>query len=256
MTAQPLRVVVAEDEVLIREGIRRILENAEGIRVMGAVADLPSLWNAVGARRPHVVVTDIRLPPTSTDEGIRFAVELAESNPEVGVVVLSQYVDAGYATTLFEGGATRRAYLLEQRIADPARLVEIVRTVARGGSYVDVQVVETLLRAADARRNATFGNLTPREREILALMAEGRSNGAIARRLVVSNRAVERHVSAIFTKLEIEDSPDFSRRVMAVLTYLSDGHADGRAAALPERRVAPAGRSNRGDRSGRAASSR
>jgi DNA-binding NarL/FixJ family response regulator len=241
MTAQPLRVVVAEDEVLIREGIRRILENAEGIRVLGAVADLTSLRNAVGARRPHVVVTDIRLPPTSTDEGIRFAAELAESNPEVGVVVLSQHVDAGYATRLFEAGATRRAYLLEQRIADPAKLVEIVRTVARGGSYVDVQVVETLLRAADARRNATFENLTAREREILALMAEGRSNGAIARRLAVSNRAVERHVSAIFTKLEIEDSPDFSRRVVAVLAYLSDGHADGRAAALPERRVAPRG---------------
>jgi DNA-binding NarL/FixJ family response regulator len=234
MSAQPLRVVVAEDELLIREGIRRILENAEGIRVLAAVADAPSLWNAVGARGPHVVVTDVRLPPTSTDEGIRFAVELGKVYPEIGVVVLSQHVDRTYATALFEGGAARRAYLLEQGIADPAKLVEIVRTIAGGGSYVDVQVVETLLSAADARRNPTFANLTPKEREILALMAEGRSNGAIARRLLVSSRAVERHVSAIFTKMEIEDSPDLSRRVMAVLAYLHDGHADGRAAAVPE----------------------
>jgi DNA-binding NarL/FixJ family response regulator len=234
MSAQPLRVVVAEDEVLIREGIRRILENAEGLRVLAAVADLPSLWDVVRARGPHVVVTDIRLPPTSTDEGIRFAVELRKSDPGIGVVVLTRYLDPTYATTLFEGGAARRAYLLEQRIADPAKLVEIVRAIAGGGSYVDAQVVETLLSAARARRNATFANLTSREREILALMAEGRSNGAIARRLVVSNRAVERHVSAIFTKMEIEDSPELSRRVMAVLAYLYDGRADGRAAALPE----------------------
>ena len=235
VSAQPLRVVVAEDDVLVREGIWRIFENVDGIRVLAAVADLPGLWNAVGARRPHVVVTDIRLPPTFTDEGIRFAVELRESNPEIGVVVLSQHVDPAYVTSLFEAGASRRAYLLKQRIADTAKLAEITRTIATGGSYVDVQVVETLLSAADGRRNPMFGNLTTREREILALMAEGRSNGAIARRLLVSSRAVERHVSAIFTKLNIEDSPDSSRRVMAVLAYLSEGQADGHAAALPER---------------------
>jgi DNA-binding NarL/FixJ family response regulator len=223
MSAQPLRVVLAEDDLLVREGIRRILENVEGIRVPAAVDDLPTLWSAVGARRPHVVVTDIRLPPTFTDEGIRFAGELRKSNPEIGVVVLSQQANPAYAAALFAGGAARRAYLLRQRIADPAKLAEIVRTIAGGGSYVDVRVVEMLLKTADGRRNPTFANLTPKEREILALMAEGRSNGAIARKLLVSNRAVERHVSAIFTKMEIEDSPDLSRRVMAVLAYLSDG---------------------------------
>jgi DNA-binding NarL/FixJ family response regulator len=221
---QPLRVIVAEPEVLTREGVRRILENA-GIRILAAVADSPALTAAVGAHRPDVVVTGIRLPPTSTDEGIRFAVELRKSDPEIGVVVLGHQVDAGYAARLFEGGATRRAYVLAERIADTASLVETVRTVARGGSFVDVQVVETLLSATDGRRNPRFGNLTPREREILALMAKGKSNVAIARELLVGSRAVERHVSSIFAKMDIEDSPDFSRRVMAVVAYLSDGRS-------------------------------
>lgn len=234
MSAQPVHIVVAEDDLLVREGIRRLLENVEGVRVVEAVADLPALWDAVGAHHPHVVVTDIGLPPTFGDEGIRFAVELREANPDMGVVVLGRHVNPAYATTLFAGGAARRAYLLKQRIADTAALAEIVRTIADGGSYVDVLVVESLLSAAEARRNPTFGSLTPREREILALMAEGRSNGAIARRLVVSSRAVERHVSAIFSKMEIEDSPDFSRRVMAVLAYLSNGHGDAGGAAPPK----------------------
>jgi DNA-binding NarL/FixJ family response regulator len=234
MSAQPLRVVVAEGDLLVREGIRRILENVEGLRVPAAVSDAPSLWAAVSAARPHVVVTDARLPPTLTDEGIRFAIELRKSNPKIGVVVLGERTDPAKATALFAGGAERRAYLLKQRIADSAKLAETVRTIAGGGSYVDVQVVDTLLASAYSSRNGMLAHLTAREREILELMAEGRSNAAIARRLLVSSRAVERHVSAIFTKIEIEHSPDSSRRVMAVLAYLSDGHAKVGTAPRPQ----------------------
>jgi DNA-binding NarL/FixJ family response regulator len=226
MSAQPVRVVVAEDEVLVREGIQRLFEGMESVAVLDAVGDVTALWAAVARYRPEVVVTDIRLPPSFTDEGIRFAQELRQHDPDAAVVVLSQHAEPVYATTLFEGGAARRAYLLKQRVADGATLAETVRTVAAGGSYVDVHVVEKLLRASEARRTARFDNLTPRDREILRLMAEGRSNTSIARELGVTSRAVERHVSSIFTKLGIDDSPDYSRRVLAVLSYLS-GRDDG-----------------------------
>jgi DNA-binding NarL/FixJ family response regulator len=223
-TLTPVRVVVAEDEVLVREGIRRLFESVDSIEVVEAVEDLNSLWGAVEAHDPDVVVTVVPMAPTFTDEGIRFAVELRQLRPEIAVVVLGDDVEEGYATALFDGGAAGRAYFLKHRVVDGPAFAEAVRTVAGGGSHVDVQVIEQLLAAENGRRTSTPGNLTPREREILGLMAEGRSNSAIARALTVSNRAVERHVGSIFTKLHIDDSPDSSRRVLAVLAYLKDGN--------------------------------
>jgi DNA-binding NarL/FixJ family response regulator len=221
-----VRVVVAEGEVLTREGILRLVESTDGIEVVGAVADLPSLWGAVEGLDPDVVVTDVRLPPTRTDEGIRFAVELRRRRPETAVIVLGEKPDSSFATTMFGDGVSGRAYLLKDRVVDRAAFAETVRTVAAGGSHVDVRVVERLLHPA--RRSATLGKLTPRDTEILGLMAEGRSNAAIARELAVTSRAVERHVGSIFTKLGIADSPDYSRRVLAVLAYLDGGREGAR----------------------------
>jgi DNA-binding NarL/FixJ family response regulator len=216
-----VRVVVADDELLVREGIRRVLERIDGIEVLEAVGDLPSLERAVETRLPDVVITDIRLPPTYTDEGVRFAAELWKRQPAVGVVVLSQHVDPSYASILLENGAQGRAYVPKERVSDSAELERLVRTVTAGGSHVDVRVVEQLLDSAQQRAQPRLEALTPRERQILALIAEGRSNGAIARELEVSSRAVERHVGAIFEKLAIEDSPEVSRRVRAALAYLA-----------------------------------
>jgi DNA-binding NarL/FixJ family response regulator len=221
-TLTPVRVVVAEDEVLIREGIRRLFESVDTIEVVEAVDGLTSLWAAVEAHDPDVVVTVVPMAPTFTDEGIRFAVELREVKPEIAVVVLGRDVEAVQATTLFEGGAAGRAYILKDRVVDGAAFAETVRAVAGGGSHVDVEVIEQLLVAVNGRRASTPRNLTTREREILGLMAEGRSNSAIAHALAVSSRAVERHVGSIFTKLDVDDSPDSSRRVLAVLAYLKD----------------------------------
>jgi DNA-binding NarL/FixJ family response regulator len=226
---EPVRVVVAEGDVLTREGIRRLFETVEDVEVVGAVRDLPSLWAAVEALHPDVVVTDVCLPPALTDEGIRFSVELRLRRPEIAVVALGQNADPDSATALFAGGPAGRAYLLKERVVDGPALAETVRTVAEGGTHVDGQVVERLLRASDARQGSrALTNLTPRDAEILGLMAEGRSNAAIARELGVTSRAVERHVGSIFTKLGIADSPDYSRRVLAVLAYLEDGRDGAR----------------------------
>jgi DNA-binding NarL/FixJ family response regulator len=220
----PIRVVVAEGEVLTREGIQGLFEKIEGIDVVRAVADLPSLWREVEELDPDVVVTDIRLPPRRTDEGVRFSVEVRRRRPGIGVVVLGEKPDPELATAMLGGGASGRAYLLKDRVVDAAAFAETVRTVAGGGSHVDVRIVEQLLLATTrARGSAALAKLTPRDAEILGLMAAGRSNTAIARELAVTGRAVERHVGSIFTKLGIADSPDYSRRVLAVLAYLGDG---------------------------------
>jgi DNA-binding NarL/FixJ family response regulator len=219
----PIRVVVAEDEVLVREGIRRLFETVEGIEVVDAVRDLPALRAAVASRQPDVVVTDVGLPPTWTDEGIRFSAELRLGQPGIGVVILGRDAKPDYATTLFDGGASGRAYLLKDRVVNGAAFAETVRTVAQGGSHVDVRVLDTLLQTSPGRRAATLATLTPRDAQVLGLMAEGRSNAAIARELAVTSRAIERHVGSIFTKLGIQDSPDHSRRVLAVLAYLGKG---------------------------------
>jgi DNA-binding NarL/FixJ family response regulator len=221
-TLTPVRVVVADHEVLVREGLRRLFETTGSIEVVEVVEDLISLWAAVDAHDPDVVVTDVPMAPTFTDEGIRFAVELRQLRPEIAVVVLGHDAGADNATALFEGGAAGRAYFLKRHLVDGMAFAETVRAVAGGGSHVDVQVVERLFAGANGRHAATSGNLTPREREILGLMAEGRSNSAIARTLAVSIRAVERHVGSIFTKLDVDGSPDSSRRVLAVLAHLDD----------------------------------
>jgi len=215
-----IRVILAEDNYLAREGIVRVLESIEDLDLVAAYGDLDAVRAGVERDRPDVVVTDIRMPPSHTDEGIRLADELRTTRPEVGVVVLSQHESPLYALALFDRGAERRAYLLKERVRDQSELGRAVREVAGGGSVVDPRIVEALL-SAHTRAHAPLEELTPRELEILALIAEGRSNTAIAEALVVTKRAVERHINAIFRKLELEESEDVSRRVTAALLYLT-----------------------------------
>jgi DNA-binding NarL/FixJ family response regulator len=219
----PLRVVLAEDNFLVREGVRRLLEGDDGIDVVATCADLPSLRAAVDALRPDVLVTDIRMPPTGTDEGIRAAGELRGSHPELGVVVLSQYDEPEYAVALLARGAAARAYLLKDALGEPDDLVHAIREVAAGRSVIDPQVVEGLVAARTRFDTSPVRRLSPRELEVLSHMAQGRSNEAIAAELVISIRVVEKHISAIFGKLGLAEEPDVHRRVKAVLIYLSEG---------------------------------
>jgi DNA-binding NarL/FixJ family response regulator len=218
-------VVLGEDSYLAREGIARALEALPDVDLLGTFENLDSLRTGVGALRPDVVVTDIRMPPTETDEGIRFAAELRTTHPDVGVVVLSQHADPVYATTLFEDGSRGRAYLLKERVRHPGDLNRAVREVSVGGSVVDARIVEELLSRERKRKSQRLGTLTPREFEILGLIAEGWSNAAIAERLVITKRAVEGHVRAIFASLELGDERDVSRRVRAALLYLAGQNA-------------------------------
>lgn len=217
-----LHVVVGEDNYLSREGIRRVLEDEDDIEVVAVCGDLASLRVAVGDTRPDVVVADIRMPPTNTDEGIRLAAELRRTQPDVGVVILSMYTDPLYAMKLLEGTSDRRAYLLKDRVQDGSELSRVLREVAAGGSVVDSRIVEELLAARQRHQDPRLGQLSAREQEVLALVAEGLSNQAISERLVVTKRAVERHINSIFWKLDLEDSGTFSRRVRAVLLYLAE----------------------------------
>jgi DNA-binding NarL/FixJ family response regulator len=221
MSSRRLRVVVAAEELLVREGIQRILDQSGRVELVEGVADLPSLDAAVRSHRPHAVVTDVRLPPTLTDEGIRFASDLQRDDPSVGVLVLSEDVSSAHATTLFSGDAAGRGYLLKQRITDAAKLLEALEAVAAGELYLDAGLVREILAGREGHV-PMLASLTPREHEILALMAEGKSNTRIAGDLAVTGRAVERHVGSIFAKLHLNDAPDVSRRVMAVLSYLAD----------------------------------
>src|SRR4051794_10738771 len=217
-----IRVVVGEDSAVVREGITRMLERVEDIDVVASCADAPTLRAAIAEQRPDVVLTDIRMPPTGPDEGIRVAVELRGSQPETGVVVLSQHVEPAYALTLLEGGSARRAYLLKERLRDSTELTRAIREVASGGSVVDALVVDALVQARTARANSPLRELTESETAILAMIAQGLSNAAIAEALVVTKRAVERHINAIFLKLDLRDAEDVSRRVKAALVYLAD----------------------------------
>jgi DNA-binding NarL/FixJ family response regulator len=216
-----IRVVVGEDSLLAREGIVRALEGDGDIEVVEACADLESLREAIDRIRPDVVLTDIRMPPSNTDEGIRLAGELRRTHPEIGVVVLSQHAAPRYALALFEDGSEGRAYLVKERLKDRGELGEAVREIAAGRSLVDMQVVSELLGTRRKRGDTELDKLTPRESEILAMIAEGRSNSAIAAELLITKRGVERHISAIFSKLELGESEDVSRRVKAALVYLS-----------------------------------
>jgi DNA-binding NarL/FixJ family response regulator len=218
----PIRVVLAEDSALLRQGLVQLVERAAGLELVGAAADLPGLWDLVAAQQPDVVVTDIRMPPTGTDEGIRVAARLREERPDVGVVVLSQHADAAYALALLDGGSQGRAYLLKERIADVDELVAAIHEVAAGGSVIDPAVVERLVTASRTRRPTELDRLTPREREVLGEMAQGKSNAAIAASLVLSERAVEKHTNNIFAKLGLTEEPDVNRRVKAVLVHLHE----------------------------------
>jgi DNA-binding NarL/FixJ family response regulator len=212
-----MRVVIAEDSALLREGLVRLLED-RGYEVAAAVADACSLLAAVAEHHPDVVVTDIRMPPTHTDEGLRAAAELRSEHPEVGVLVLSQYIETTYATALLAGNAGGVGYLLKDRVADASEFADAVERVAAGGTALDPEVVTKLMRAS--RQIGGLGGLTPREREVLELMAQGRSNAAIAEAMVISSGAVEKHVASIFAKLGLPSSDADNRRVLAVLQYL------------------------------------
>jgi len=216
-----IKIVVAEDNALLRDGIRRILESHEDLEMVSACGSLDELLAAVEAHEPDVVVTDIRMPPTGTDEGIRAAAQLRTTRPELGVVVLSQYVSPQYAVALLDHGSQGRAYLLKDRVADVDDLVDAIRAVARGGSVIDPKVVDELVRARTQVERSPLQHLTPREKEVLAEMASGKSNAAIAAALVLSERAVEKHINSIFSKLHLVEEPDANRRVKAVLLYLA-----------------------------------
>ncbi len=215
-----MRVVIADDNVLLREGLARLLEDA-GFEVAGQAGDAEDFLRKVRAHKPEVAVTDIRMPPTQTDEGLRAAQEIRSELPGIGVLVLSQFVDQAYAMQLLGGSAEGVGYLLKDRVADVENFTEAVRRVAEGGSVLDPQVVAQLLGGRGG--DEPLGRLTPREREVLGLMAQGRSNQAIARDLVVTERAIEKHVTSIFSKLGLSAAEDGHRRVLAVLTYL-DGN--------------------------------
>jgi DNA-binding NarL/FixJ family response regulator len=212
-----MRAVIADDTALLREGVARILE-ADGIEVVGKAADADDLMRKVRAHKPDVAIVDIRMPPDNTDDGLRAAVAIREELPETGVLVLSQYVEEEYAVELVAASAEGVGYLLKDRVADVERFVDAVRRVADGGSALDPEVVSQLV--GRQRRDDPLESLSPREREVLGHMAEGRSNGAIAEELVVTERAVEKHVTSIFGKLQLGADSDTHRRVLAVLAFL------------------------------------
>lgn len=218
----PIRVVLADDHYLVREGVRSLLEGDPEIEVVAACGDLQSLLAAVEEAQPDVVLTDIRMPPTGVDEGIQAAEQLRGSHPEIGVVVLSQYGEPAYAVALFEGGTAGRAYLLKERVEDLDQLVAAIRAVAGGGSLIDPRVVEALV-AEKARVEASgLSELTPRERDVLSEMAEGKNNAAIAGSLFLTERSVEKVIHSIFQKLGLSWEPSIHKRVKAVILYLAD----------------------------------
>jgi DNA-binding NarL/FixJ family response regulator len=213
-----LRIVLADDNVLIREGLASIVASLHGVDLVSQCESVDDLFAQVEAFEPDVVLTDIRMPPTHTDEGIVAALRLRRERPGVGVVVLSQYSQPAYVLSLFEHGSDRLAYLLKERVS-PGELERAIRTVAAGGSVIDPRVVEVLVAARGARPSA-IDRLTPRERDVLGLIAEGLNNAAIADRLVLSQRAISKHINAIFSKLDLAEDDDAHRRVTAVLMWL------------------------------------
>jgi DNA-binding NarL/FixJ family response regulator len=221
-----IRVVLAEDNTLLREGIARLLEREAGIELVGLAADRPEVEALLASAEPDVLVTDIRMPPTGTDEGIQIAAQLRVDRPEVGVVVLSQYADPAYALALLDGGSSGRAYLLKERVSEVDDLLAAIREVAAGGSVIDPKVVESLV-STNRSPSSELDRLTPREREILGEMAQGKSNAAIASALVLSTRAVEKHTNSIFSKLGLSEEADVNRRVKAVLLFLADRAGGG-----------------------------
>jgi DNA-binding NarL/FixJ family response regulator len=218
----PIRLVLAEDNYLVREGVRRLLETQSDLEVAAACGDLDSLLAAVDAERPDVVVTDIRMPPSGTDEGIQAAERLRETNPDVGVVVLSQYANPTYALALLKGGSARRAYLLKERVEDLQQLVAAIHAVAEGGSVIDPKVVEALVAENARGEESPLNQLTARERDVLRGMAEGKNNAAIADALCLTERSVEKVIHSIFLKLGLTWEPAVHKRVKAVILYLAE----------------------------------
>ncbi len=216
-----VRLVLAEDNLLGREGLTRLITSADGIELVAVCGDLDELLAAVDDHAPDVVLTDIRMPPTFTDEGVRAATQLRRTHPDLGVVVLSQYDDPEFALALLEAGSRGRAYLLKERMSDPAQLIGAIVEVSRGGSVVDPKVVDALVRATRTRNHLDL--LTPREQEVLAEMATGKDNAAIAAALFLTVRAVEKHINGIFSKLGLAEVTEVHRRVKAVLMHLAHG---------------------------------
>jgi len=217
-----IQVVLAEDNRLLREGLARLVGAQDDLELVGEAADLPGLLKMIDARAPDVVVTDIRMPPTGTDEGIQAATWLRANRPDVGVVVLSQYTDHSYALALLEDGSAGRAYLLKEHVAGADELARAIRSVAQGGSVIDPVVVDSLVQACSRKRESSLAWMTPREAAILSEMAQGKSNAAIAGTLGVSDRAVEKHINSIFSKLGLSEERDVNRRVKAVLMFLAE----------------------------------
>lgn len=217
-----IRVVLGEDSLIVREGVRQLLAGDDEIEVVALAGDMESLREVCERERPDVVVTDIRMPPTHTDEGIRFAAELRDQRPDAGVLVLSQYADPIYALALLDHGSDGRAYLLKQRVHNRAELTAAIRAVAEGSSMIDPKIVEGLIQARGDARHSPLAELTAREREVLVQIAQGKSNAAIAETLFLTKRAVEKHINAIFLKLGLADAHDVSKRVKATLMLLAE----------------------------------
>jgi DNA-binding NarL/FixJ family response regulator len=214
-------VILGEDSFLAREGISRALEGIEEVELVASCGELDELLEAVERLRPDVVLSDVRMPPSHTDEGVRAANELRRSHPTIGVVILSQYADPLYALSLFEDGSAGRGYLLKDRVRDQGELRRALLEVARGGTVVDSELINELLSVRGRRETTGLETLTGREQEILALVAEGRSNADIAETVVITKRAVEGHINSIFSKLELGDPEKVDRRVKAALLYLT-----------------------------------
>lgn len=217
-----VRVVLAEDNYLVREGVTRLLQSDDEIEVVATADDYDSLLAAVGSEKPDVVITDIRMPPTGTDEGIRAADHIRAASPTTGVVLLSQYADPSYALAFLEKGSEGRAYLLKERVSELSQLRNAIVEVHRGGSVIDPQVVDALVAARSRAAQSPLAQLTPREREVLDAMAQGKNNAGIATTLGLTERAVEKHINSIFSKLGLSEEPDVHRRVKAVLLFLAE----------------------------------
>jgi DNA-binding NarL/FixJ family response regulator len=217
-----IRVVFAEDNYLVREGTAALLASVGSVELVGTAESRDELLAAVAEHTPDAVLTDIRMPPTNTDEGITAARQIRESHPEIGVVVLSQFADEEYAFELLKDGAAGLGYLLKERVADVDELVRALEEVSRGGSVLDPKVVEGLVAAKDRMAHSPLATLTDREREVLSHMAQGQNNGAIAKSLFLTERAVEKHINSLFHKLDLTEEPDVHRRVMAVLAFLRE----------------------------------
>ncbi|HEY2803856.1 MAG TPA: response regulator transcription factor [Actinomycetota bacterium] len=220
----PLRVVFAEDNYLVREGTAALLASSEDVELVGTAEDLGGLLAAVVQEKPDAIITDIRMPPTNTTEGIEAAKRIRAEHPEIGVVVLSQFADEAYAYDLLKDGAAGLGYLLKERVADVGELVRALQEVSRGGSVLDPKVVEALVAAKARMASSPLAQLTDREREVLEQMAQGKNNASIAKALFLTERAVEKHINSLFHKLGLSEETEVHRRVMAVLAFLREGH--------------------------------